>query len=147
MKPAAHPTNTTIDGPDLVFYDGTCGLCHRAVRFLVRRDRDGRAFVYAPLGGDTFRARVPDEPRRDLPDSIAVLTSEGRLLTRSAAILHCGARLKRPWPWVAAVAGVVPRWLRDGVYDLVASTRYRLFTRPERSCPVLPPELGDRFLD
>ncbi|MBI5445766.1 MAG: DUF393 domain-containing protein, partial [Deltaproteobacteria bacterium] len=40
--------------PDLVLYDGGCGLCHRSVSFLARRDQDGSGFVFAPS-----RARRP----------------------------------------------------------------------------------------
>jgi len=40
---------------------------------------------------------------------------------------------------------VVPRPLRDRLYDLVARTRYRLFGREDEACPVIPEELRSRF--
>src|ERR1700689_3400113 len=78
---------------EYLFYDGHCGLCHRAVRFVLRHDRGGRAFRFAPLQGSTFRARVAEERRVGLPDSVVVLTRDAELLVRSAASLHIFRRL------------------------------------------------------
>lgn len=111
-------------GPTRVFYDGGCGLCHGAVRFAARRDALGR-LRFAPLDGPTFRRTVPAEARRDLPDSLVVLTAEGAVLSRSEAVLHLLGRLGSPWPAVAAVLAWVPVPLRDGVYRLVARLRGR----------------------
>jgi predicted DCC family thiol-disulfide oxidoreductase YuxK len=128
----------------IVFYDGGCGLCHAGVRFLARRDRDG-VFAFAPLDGETFTrlvGRSPD-PR---PESFVLRTPDGRLLYRSAAAFRALGRLRGPWPAVARIAGALPRRLTDFGYDLVARMRSRLFARPTGVCPVLPPELRDRFL-
>jgi predicted DCC family thiol-disulfide oxidoreductase YuxK len=130
---------------EYLFYDGHCGLCHRAVKFVLKHDRSGRAFRFAPLQGETFAARVPAERRAGLPDSIVVLTDDGSLLVRSAAFLHILRRLGGGWVAVASVLGVIPRGLRDFVYDLVARIRYRVFGRRDDVCPIVPPELRARF--
>ncbi len=130
---------------EYVFYDGHCGLCHRAVRFLLARDASGELFRFAPLDSQAFLRLVPPAQRVDLPDSIVVLTSEGRLLTRSTAVLHATARLGGLWRPVAFVGGLVPALLRDAVYVGIAKIRHRLFTPPPTACPLLPPELRRRF--
>lgn len=89
---------------------------------------------------------VPEEERKDLPDSIVVRTADGRTLVKSAAVLHIGERLGGAWQTLAQVLGLLPRWLLDLGYDGVARTRRSLFQRPESLCPVLPPELQARFL-
>ena len=131
--------------PEVLFYDGGCGLCHRAVRFVMAADRAER-FRFAPLQGATFRQRVPEGARAGLPDSIVLLTSEGRVLTRSAATLHVLRRLGGPWRALAGLGGLVPRPPRDALYDFVAGIRHRLFARPADSCPLVPKELRSRFL-
>ena len=108
--------------PETVFFDGTCGLCNRSIRFLVAEDAYGR-FDYLPLESDGFRSRVPEEERRELPDSVVVLTSDDRLLVRSTAILHTVARLGGLWRLLGAIAGWVPRPLRDAIYDFVSKRR------------------------
>ncbi len=130
---------------DIIFYDGGCGLCHWSVKFAVRRDPGGRAFRFAPLGGATFLERVPADRRAGLPDSIVLLTGEGALLARSAAVLRMLRRLGGVWAVAGVIASLVPRVLRDAAYDFIARVRYKLFRRPQNACPLLPPELRARF--
>ena len=130
---------------DRLFYDGTCGLCHRTVRFLLAEDASGTSFRYAPLDSDSFREHVPAGQRAALPDSVALLTSDGALLVRSRAILTCMKRLGGYWRAIAIALGVVPASIADWVYDRIASIRYRLFRRPTEACPILPPKLRERF--
>ena len=132
--------------PWFVFYDGDCGLCHRFVSFLVRRDRSGQLFRYAPLCGETFASHVPDADRDGLPDSIVVLTHEGSLLVRSAGAIATLRRLGGVWRIIASLARIVPRPLADLLYDAIARWRLSLFRRPESTCPILPAELRSRFL-
>ncbi len=131
--------------PETIFYDGHCGLCHRWVKFVLKRDLGGKAFRFAPLGGERFLQAVPEPQRAGLPDSIVVLTAAGRLLVRSAAVLHILTRLGGLWPFTAVLCRIVPAVLRDWLYDLIARLRHRMFRRPAEACPVLPPELRSRF--
>jgi predicted DCC family thiol-disulfide oxidoreductase YuxK len=125
-----------------LFYDGSCALCHRAVRFVVARDTRGDAFRYAPLASEAFREAAAG---RDLPDSLVVETRDGRLLARSAAVIHVMSRLPRPWPALARLARVAPTPALDALHELVARTRYRLFGREPSACPVIPARLRSRF--
>lgn len=136
----------TSPAVDLMFYDGSCGLCHRWVSFVAARDRDGSRFRFAPLGGPTFATAYSPSQRGLLPDSVVVRTADGRTLTRSAAVIHIGERLGGPWRTLAAIAALLPRWLLDLGYDGIARIRRCLFARPLDSCPMLPPELRGRFL-
>jgi predicted DCC family thiol-disulfide oxidoreductase YuxK len=129
---------------DRVFYDGHCGLCHWTVRFVLHRDRAG-TIRFAPLDSGSFRAWVPAEQRAGLPDSIVVRAGDGRLLVRSAAILHILRRLGGGWGFSAKLAGVVPASLLDLGYDAVARVRARLFASPAESCPLVPESLRQRF--
>ena len=129
----------------MLFYDGHCGLCHRAVQFVLAGDRDGKLFRFAPLQGETFQMLVSPEERKTVPDSVVVKTADGRLLVRSEAFLHIFRRLGGTWKVLAVVLSIVPRGLRDLVYDFVARVRFRVFGRREDLCPVMPPELRARF--
>jgi predicted DCC family thiol-disulfide oxidoreductase YuxK len=131
--------------PEWVFYDGECGLCHRAVRFLVRRDRDGSAFRFAPLQGETFVAEVPEPLRTDLPNSVVVKTNRGGVLTRSEAMVYLVRKLEPPWRWLGDLMSLTPPWVLDLGYDGVANLRRRLLRPPATTCPVLPSRLRARF--
>lgn len=130
---------------DTLFYDGSCGLCHRAVRFVLKRDRAGGHFRFAPLHGQAFQSKVPVAQRANLPESLVLQTAAGRLLTRSNALIHVLRRLGGPWPAAAALLAAVPRPLRDAAYDVVARTRFAIFGRTSALCPPVPPELLARF--
>jgi predicted DCC family thiol-disulfide oxidoreductase YuxK len=131
--------------PETLFYDGHCGLCHRAVKFVLRHDRSGSTFRFAPLQGETFQSRIPSERRAGLPDSVVVLTADGNLLTRSDAFLHIFQKLGGGWNALAGILGVVPRPMRDAVYNAVARIRYRVFGTRDDLCPIVPADLRARF--
>jgi predicted DCC family thiol-disulfide oxidoreductase YuxK len=128
-----------------VYYDGHCGLCHGFVRFVLAEDRLGNTIAFSPLQGDHFAASVPSGQRGDLPDSVVVQAHDGRLLTRSCAVLEIAQRLGGLWRVIAVIAGILPAKLRDSVYDFVAGIRRRIFGAPADACPLLPPELRERF--
>lgn len=130
--------------PDHVFYDGDCGYCHRSVHFLANHDRTG-AFRYAPLGGPTFLGLVPEDARKDLPDSLVVHTADGRVLVQSAAALHCLRRLGGGFRALAWLASIAPRALLDAGYAAFARNRQRWFAPPQHACPVPPGALRARL--
>lgn len=132
--------------PEVVFYDGHCGLCHWAVRFILAEDRTGEAFRFASLESDTFRAALSGTERASLPDSLVVQTDDGTILTRSGAVLHILRRLGGMWGICGIVLRLIPRILRDGLYDGIARIRHRLFQAPTTSCPIIPADLRVRFL-
>lgn len=130
----------------LVLYDSGCVLCDRTVRILLRADRSGLLFRFAPLGGPTFQRAVPaGTVREGLPDSIAVIPEPGRILVRSDALICVFRHLGGCWRFVAALLSAIPRPARDFAYDVVARCRYRLFGRLGSSCPVIPAEWSSRF--
>lgn len=149
-RPSPHAillTSLPLDStqPELLFYDGHCGLCHRTVLFVLRHDPEGRAFRFAPLQGETFQSRMPAERRAGLPDSIVILTGDGSLLIRSDASIHILLRLGGAWRFFGNLLALVPRPLRDAGYDFIARIRYRVFGTRDDLCPIMPPGLRARF--
>lgn len=132
--------------PFILFYDGECGLCHRAVRFLLAEDAAG-LFRFAPLGGPTFLAHVAPAKRAGLPDSMVLRTADGALLTGAAGALEAGCALGGWWRLGASTLARLPAPLLDAAYAVVARSRRRLFRRPDAACPLVPPFLRGRFPD
>ena len=128
---------------DLIFYDGRCGLCHRGVRFALRRD-DGSRFAFAPLQGSTFLEQIPAARRAGLPDSLLILHGD-QLLVKSEAVLHLLEQLGGGWQFAARLARLLPLAFRDGLYERVARNRQRLFKAPAQICPTVPAGLQGRF--
>lgn len=130
---------------NVLFYDGVCGLCDRFTRFVIARDRRD-VFRVAALQGEYARTTLAvhgrDESRLD---TVVVLTGEGRLLEKSAAVLFVLRELG--WPWrILALGRWVPSQLRDAVYDFVARHRFAWFGRRE-ACRVPTVAERGKFLD
>lgn len=129
----------------ILFYDGDCGLCHRAVLFTLKRDRKG-LFAFAPLQGETVATLLDEASRAALPDSLVLREPAGELRVKSAAVVALLKRLGFFWKALGAALWIIPRPMRDFGYDLVAKVRHRLFRKPEGACPIVPAELRERFL-
>jgi len=127
-----------------VFYDGQCGLCHRTVQFLLKRDPEGLLFRYATLQGETAQSLL--EPLHDRPDSVAIVTPEKQIFVRGDAAIHIGKALGGLWAFIGAAFSLLPRGVRDWMYNQIAQRRYRLFGTRSESCPILPAEQRAFFL-
>ncbi|QYJ81227.1 thiol-disulfide oxidoreductase DCC family protein [Shewanella aegiceratis] len=129
----------------LVIFDGSCNLCHGAVRFIVRRDRREH-FKFASIQSETAQRLLADRGIEiDLEDlSSFYLLDEQGVLAQSEAALAVASKLDGLWP-LLRVLKVLPRGLRDWGYRQIANRRYRLFGR--RAC-ALPSEVDrGRFVE
>jgi predicted DCC family thiol-disulfide oxidoreductase YuxK len=131
------------DSPVLLF-DGDCGFCSRSVAWVLRHERCGD-LRFASIGSSTGAMLLAqcDEPVDPETSGTMVLIEGKRVFVRSDAALRVAARLRWPWRWASA-AIVVPRFLRDGAYRIVARHRRRL---GGNACFVPTPEQESRFLD
>jgi predicted DCC family thiol-disulfide oxidoreductase YuxK len=118
------------------------------VRALLILDRRG-VFRFAPLDGAFARGVLAGHPELSGIDSVVLVEGAGgreeRCYVRSDAFLAILRHLGGAWRLLGVFA-VIPRPIRDWVYDAFARWRYRIFGRFE-ACPVPPAEVRARFLD
>ncbi|MGI4796424.1 MAG: thiol-disulfide oxidoreductase DCC family protein [Janthinobacterium lividum] len=122
---------------DTILFDGACVLCSQWFRFVAERDPHAR-FRFAAVQGPTGRKLAESlgiDP--DSPETNAVVI-EGRAYFRSDAAIEVLRRLPG-WRWTPLLR-VVPRSIRNRLYDAIARNRYALFGRMEL-CLVPTPEL------
>jgi predicted DCC family thiol-disulfide oxidoreductase YuxK len=129
--------------PDsIVFFDGVCNFCNSTINWLIARNTKGN-LKFSSLQGSTAERLLPMEMVKDL--SSIVYYRKGRSYTKSTAVLFILNDMA--WYGFAALPFLlVPRFLRDGVYNWVARNRYRWFGKRE-SCRIPTPEERIRFLD
>jgi predicted DCC family thiol-disulfide oxidoreductase YuxK len=140
------PDAQRFPGPVLL-YDGACGFCSAVVQMVLRRDRRG-TLRFAALQGAYARDLIARHAELAGVDSLvwAEPSARGeRVFVRSAAGLRLARYLAGPWH-LALVVWLVPRFLRDSAYDIVARHRHRLGA-PAEACFVPPAEVRARFLD
>jgi predicted DCC family thiol-disulfide oxidoreductase YuxK len=135
---------STAAAPSIILYDGVCCACDRFVRFILRHDR-AALFRFAPLQSATATRMLSASGRGATTLSSVVLVENGRCLERSDAAIRIMSRLGFPWN-LAGILSIVPRALRDILYDWFAAHRYGWFGRRE-TCAIPPPEWRGRFLD
>jgi predicted DCC family thiol-disulfide oxidoreductase YuxK len=126
----------------VIYFDGYCGLCNGFVDFVLARDRS-RRFRFAPLQGTTATARFGDPG--DVDPTTILLEDGGVVHERSTAALRIISQLGGPWS-LLAVFRLVPRFIRDAVYDWVARNRYGWFGKRD-TCRLPSPEERAVFLD
>ena len=136
------------EGP-LLLYDGTCGFCAASVQFILRHERH-HTMRFAALQsqlGEQIKTRHPELAGIDSMvwvDQVDARRGE-RIAVRSDAALRAAHYMGGPWR-AAAVGRLLPRGLRDAVYDFVARHRHRLLGDAE-VCFIPPPAVRSRFLD
>jgi predicted DCC family thiol-disulfide oxidoreductase YuxK len=128
---------------DIVIFDGVCNLCARSVQFILRHESEPR-FLFSPLQSAAGTRLLSEHgfPTADVESF--VLLSDGKVYTRSTAALRIALHFKGAWQLLRALR-LVPRPLRDLLYDFVARNRYSWFGKAE-SCMVPTPELNARFM-
>lgn len=128
------------DRPILIF-DGKCALCSGFARFILRQDR-AHCFRFmtaqTPTGAALYRHFGFD------PDETNILLDGGRAFLKSEAALRVFLRLGLPWS-LAGIGRLLPRSMRDGVYDVVARNRLAWFGARE-ICYAPGPSQADRFI-
>jgi predicted DCC family thiol-disulfide oxidoreductase YuxK len=128
----------------IVLFDGVCKFCNASVHFIIDHDRRERIH-FATLQSSTgqgFLARFG----LDTKQFNSLLLVEGqRWFIRSTAALRIARYLDPPWP-ILSVLLLVPTFLRDSAYDLLAVNRYRWFGQLD-ACRIPTPEVQRRFLD
>lgn len=140
--PPTHPQTQTI-----IFYDGSCGMCHQMVTFVLKHDQRQQYFLFAPIGGVAFKQKISPTTAAHLPDSIVVFTEGQNLLTESAALEYILKDLGGFWRLLGILLGVVPRMISNPAYRWIAKWRHRIAATPDAPCPVVPAELRNHFLD
>ncbi|MBK8015036.1 MAG: DUF393 domain-containing protein [Deltaproteobacteria bacterium] len=141
MKARARTMGTKGRTRGIILFDGTCGLCSAVVQFLLQRDPNG-FFRFASQESEVGRQLIANSGApADL--STVVLLEDEAVYVKSDAWFRIARRLT--WPWPVFYAGLlVPRCVRDRIYDLVARHRHRIPS--PRSCLNRTAFRG-RFLD
>ena len=127
----------------VILFDGVCNLCNGFVQFVIRNDRKGK-FKFASLQSEFSQRELSTWNIDHQQISTVILLDGGRIYSKSTAALKIFRKLDGFWP-LLFVFIVVPKFLRDAVYNTVAKNRYKWFGKKE-SCMLPTPELKDRFL-
>jgi predicted DCC family thiol-disulfide oxidoreductase YuxK len=139
------------DRSPILLYDGSCGFCARSVQFVLDHERERRFLRFTSLQSDLGDALRRHDAALAAIDSVIWYEAGDRagtatVFVRSDAVIRVLRYLGGGWSALAAAASIVPRPVRDWIYDLVARHRRRLL-RSSPSCLMPTPAQRARFLD
>lgn len=108
-----------------ILFDGVCNLCSGWVQFVSKRDPN-KKFNFSSLQSEYSAKRLKELNYQGTELSSIIYIKEGKVYSQSTAVLNIVSELSWGWP-LLYVFIIVPKFIRDFVYDFVARNRYRWF--------------------
>ena len=121
---------------NVIYYDGECGLCHLAVKFILRVDSKSK-FYFSPLSN-------LDNNLKSI-DSI-ILKKGNKVFYEGQAIILIFENIDNNWNYLAKVLKLIPINVLDKAYRWVSRNRARVFIKKVSSCPLIPSYYKIRFI-
>ena len=128
----------------VVYFDGVCNLCNGFVQFLLKNDKR-RRLSFAALQSEVGKSMLAKFNKSETEYDSVVFVVDGKPIQKSSAALHVFKTIGGLWSLAYGFI-ILPVFLRDWVYDVIAKNRYRWFGKRE-ACMVPSPEIQARFLD
>ncbi|MCM8532129.1 MAG: DCC1-like thiol-disulfide oxidoreductase family protein [Lentisphaeraceae bacterium] len=126
--------------PAIVLFDGDCNFCNNSVNFIIKHDPKA-IFHFCPQdsksGQEIITTYFPDK----VPDSL-ILVADGEIKIKSKAALSIAKKLTFPWN-IASVLRILPAFILDPIYDIVAKNRHKLV---KNKCMIPSADIRDRFI-
>ena len=132
-------------GKQVIIFDGVCNLCNGSVNYVIKRDKNAR-FKFAPLQSEFGQSIIKNFNVDTVKTDSILLYEEGKdISVKSTAILKIAKGLGFPYN-LMVIFFILPTFLRNWVYDIIARNRYKWFGRKD-SCMIPTPELQSRFIN
>ena len=126
----------------IVFFDGVCNLCQGSVRYLIKHDKKG-ILEFASLQGNYAKDFVN---KTEIQSMQSILFFDGKVLYKKSTAVLKLSRLLGGWHQLLLLGYILPRFVRDWLYNIVAKNRYRWFGKKDQ-CMLPSKGFKNRFLD
>lgn len=132
-----------MENKAIILFDGVCNFCDRSVQFVLRRDKKAYfnfASLQSEIGQELLeKYKIP----KDKFESLVLIENDKAYLFSTGA-LRIARKLNGAWPILYGFI-IIPSFIRNFFYKLIANNRYRLFGKKEE-CMIPSPEWRSRFL-
>lgn len=137
----------TKENRHIVLFDGVCNLCNSSVSYILDKNKDNH-FYFASLQSDFGQEILKkNNLKTDDFDTFLYFNPDNQTLyDRSSAAIRVIGQLNPFYYKLIKVFLILPKFIRDSVYNFVSKNRYRWFGEKE-TCALTPPELKHRFID
>ncbi|MCF6280057.1 MAG: thiol-disulfide oxidoreductase DCC family protein [Flavobacteriaceae bacterium] len=127
----------------LLLFDGVCNLCNSSVQFVIKHDKK-QQFIFASLQSDATKEILLQFGETNLNLDSILLITDNKIYSKSSAILRI-SKLLGGFYSLGGIFYIIPKFIRDSMYDFVAKNRYKWYGKRE-SCMLPNKELKSRFL-
>jgi predicted DCC family thiol-disulfide oxidoreductase YuxK len=127
----------------VILFDGVCNLCNSSVQFVIKHDKQSK-FLFASLQSSEGQQLLNKYALPENNFNSFVLIEDEKIFTRSTGALKVFGKLDG-WYKILYVFMIVPKFIRDAVYNWIARNRYKWFGKKDE-CMIPAPELKARFL-
>jgi predicted DCC family thiol-disulfide oxidoreductase YuxK len=128
----------------IILFDGVCNLCNGAVNFIIQKDKKP-LYSFASLQSDFGKNLLKQFGLKSNDLNSFVLIENGKAYLKSSAALRIAKNLGGIYSILYGFM-IVPRFIRDFVYSIIANNRYRWFGKTNE-CMIPTPQLQARFLE
>ena len=111
---------------DIVVFDGVCVLCNKFFNWLIKNDKDEK-FMYTNFQSDFSKKN--NLKLKDI-NSVAVIKTNGEKIYKVEAVYYILKKIDRYFI-VQILLKLLPLFLTNICYDLIANFRYRIFGKYE----------------
>ena len=133
-----------MDTEKIILFDGVCNFCNSSVNFVLKRDKKS-VFKFAPIQSENAQILLSEAKESFNHSDSFILVDNGKLYTKTTAALRVCKSLSGLWPLLYGFI-IVPSFLRDPLYNLLAKYRYQWFGKAD-NCMIPTSEVSAKFLN
>ncbi len=127
----------------VIIFDGVCNFCNFWVNFILDRDKKN-TFLFSAVQSDSAKSLLKKYNRNNEDIDTFILITDKGCFERSTAGLLVLKELSGLWK-ILYVFIIIPKFIRDPLYNIIAKNRYRFFGKSE-ACRIPTPDERDKFL-
>lgn len=132
-----------MNSKPIILFDGICNLCNGVVQFIINHDPENK-FLFASLQSDAGQQLLKQFNLPSENFNSFILVQDNKVYNKSTGALKVARQIKGAWSWLYIFI-IIPKFIRDAVYNWIAQNRYKWFGKKD-ACMLPTPELKARFL-
>ena len=132
-----------MDQQPIILFDGVCNFCNGSVNFIIKRNSK-TPILFAALQSEAGQRLLREYKLPVNKMESIVFIEQGKAYMQSTAALRICRYLRGLWPLCYGFI-IVPKFIRDGIYNWIAKNRYKWFGI-RKECMIPTPEMKTRFL-
>lgn len=135
--------NEELKTKKIILFDGVCALCNNFIVFIAKKDKKDK-FRFLPLQNQNIEQFIDLNKIKIKEFDSVILIDENNIKWKSSAALEIIINLSKILA-LCKVFYIIPKIIRDIIYDWIAKNRYSIFGKVE-SCSIIKSKVNSEIL-